>query len=296
MTEAAEWPRCCEIFWNKMTWPRSSRVALPLLTPAIWYCGQRTGQVLCATVYVFVCFWHSVWSSVVAPASRDTKTAGWHRNVTKTKRLKPPRAILLFVQCQSSASSLSVPESYAPQRWTITKPTINPRPCEKNRRCAKLTRVKRDIFWLTIKALLSTRSHKMCKHRRVDWFRICTLELIFCNGCCGCEALVHLVVGVFYVWTSTFLINCCFFYGFSCWPSRIHSRLTVFPINDSQRHINCVASIKIKSTLSSLHTCLWLTYLLEWHLIQRLLSNFFSQGALIICFLYQLLNKGWVSS
>lgn len=193
-----------------MTWPGSSRVALPLLTPAIWYCGQRTGQVLCATVYVFVCFCHSVWSSVVAPASRDTKTAGRHRNVTKTKRLKPPRAILLFVRCQSSASSLPVPESYAPQVDGY-KAYCKPRGHVKRIEDVQNWQEWKEIFWLTIKALLSTQSHKMCKHRRVDWFRICTPELIFCNGCCGCEALVHLVVWVFYVWTAAFLINCCFF-------------------------------------------------------------------------------------
>lgn len=92
-----------------------SEVKWPGLDPAVeWPClcwqqpfdtedrGQDKSSVLLYTCVGFWCFWHSLWSSVVALASRDTQTVGWHRNVTETKRLKPPQTILLFVQCRYS--------------------------------------------------------------------------------------------------------------------------------------------------------------------------------------------------
>lgn len=302
--------RAVTLWWlrlqNDLAAVKYSEIKWPGPDPAEWPClcwhqpfdtADREQDKSSVLLYTCLCVSDTlcdlVWWLRPPGTPRQLAGTGMWRRLKDLSHLEPSSS--------SSNASPQLPlcpcQSLTHHRWTITKPTVNPRPCEKNRRCAKLTRVKRDIFWLTIKALLSTQSHKMCKHRRVDWFRICTLELIFCNGCCGWEALVHLVVGVFfYVWTTAFLINCCFFLWVLLLTESNPFQAYCFPINDSQRHINCVASIKIKSTLSSLHTCLWLTYLLEWHLIQWLLSNFFSQGAMMICFLYQLLNKGWVSS
>ena len=170
LSDAAEWPRCCEIFWNEMTWPGSSTVALPLLTTAIWYWGQRTGQVLCATVYICVCVClcvsdtpcDLVWWLWPPGTPRQLAGTGMWRRLKDLSHLEPSSSSSNATPPSFFSLSLSLSlflcQSHAPQ-VDFKACTVNPRLWEKNRRCAKLTRVKRDIFfWLTIKALLSTQS------------------------------------------------------------------------------------------------------------------------------------------
>lgn len=292
LSDAAGWPRCDEIFWNEMTWPGSSTVALPLLTTAIWYWERRTGRVLCATVYVCVCLCVSDspcdvvrWLWPPGTPRQPPGTGMWWR-LKDLSHLKPSSS-------SSSATppvSVSVPESYAPQVDDF-KAYCKPKATRKESKMCNTDKSEGGFFFLADDKSITFRSiRRTCKHRRVYSFKICSLLLSFSNGCCGCEALVNLVL-VFYVWMTTFLNKLLLFYGVSCWLSQTTFRLTVFPINDSQGCINCGASIRIKSTSSCLHACLWLRYLLE-----RLLYNSLIQKALKMHFLYKLLNKGFVSS
>lgn len=162
------WLRLLNSLMQQNAAMKYSEVKWPGLDPEVeWPCvcwqqpfdtedrGQDKSSVLLCG---FVGFWHSLWSSVVALASRDTQTVGWHRNVTETKRLKPPQTILLFVQCLFSLSSLPLPESYAPQVDNF-KAYCKPNAMRKKSKMWKTDKSEKGCFWLTMKALHSFQTY-----------------------------------------------------------------------------------------------------------------------------------------
>lgn len=164
LSDTAEWPRCYEIFWNEMTWPGSSRVALPLLTTAIWYWGQRTRQAPCATVYmcVYLCVSDTpcdlVWWLWPPGTPRQLAGTGMWRRRKDLSHLKPSSS-------SSNATPLSwyffffVPESYAPQVNNF-KALCKPKAMWEQLKMCKTDTSEKGFFFclLMIKALLFTQS------------------------------------------------------------------------------------------------------------------------------------------
>lgn len=144
---------------------------------------------------VWLCFWHSLWSSVVALASRDTQTAGWHRDVTKTKRLKPPQAVLLFLS-NATSRFLSFLSFWA--RATCTggqfQSLLYTQGYEKGILDVQNWQDWKGESLAHDKSIIFYSIRGICKHHWMDWCNICALKLIFCDGCFSCHALMCLVL------------------------------------------------------------------------------------------------------